>query len=187
MVDDENNTAAPNLNRQGTGATNPGLLSLVRKGGAHDWCCRVLFLCPDNSVSSIFAEALLRRWGGSGFRGYSAGCQPAAEVHPLAIGLLKLQRVWQPELRPKHYDQFLHDDAPKMNFVISLGERPPDGLPSVWPGSPRMMHWHITEPVVFGEPAERKNTFRRTLSELETRIKLFVLVFQKEAQKKFAA
>ncbi len=38
-----------------------------------------------------------------------------------------------------------------------------------------------------GNPAEKRFAFRKTFGELETRIKLFVLVFEKEAIKRPAA
>ncbi|MBV8135154.1 MAG: hypothetical protein JO121_05855 [Deltaproteobacteria bacterium] len=74
-----------------------------------------------------------------------------------------------------------------MDFVISLGYRAPDGLPSTWPGNPRIIHWRISEPGVEGGPAENMRALRKTFSELETRINLFVLVNRKEKLGKTAA
>src|ERR1700730_18377927 len=107
----------------------------------------VLFVCSDNDACSIIAEALLKRWGGDGFRAFSAGSRPGTEVHPLTIDVLKKRRLWSHGLQPKAYDEFLRQDGPSMDFVISIGNRAPDGLPPHWPGTPRVIHWHISEPM----------------------------------------
>jgi len=150
-------------------------------------CYKVLFVCRDNSVHSIIAEAILKRWGGKDFRAFSAGIRPATEVHPLAIDLLKTQRLWGQNFQTKGCDEFMKHDAHSMNFIISIGEQPSDELPADWPGSPRIIHWHISDPIIDGKPAERALAFRRTFRELENRIKLFVLVHEREEVKKAVA
>jgi protein-tyrosine-phosphatase len=150
-------------------------------------CYKVLFVCRDNSVHSIIAEAILRRWSGKDFRAFSAGVHPASDVHPLAIDLLKTQRLWQQDFRPKGCDEFLNHDAASVNFVISVGEQPLKDLPADWPGNPRIFHWHISDPTFDGKPAQKALAFRRTFRELENRIRLFILVHERENVKKAAA
>jgi protein-tyrosine-phosphatase len=147
----------------------------------------ILFLCRDNSALSIIAQALLNRSEGSGFRAFSAARQPALEVHPLAAQLLKANGIWSQALQPKDCARFLGQDAPRVNYVISLGSQAPDGMPSRWPGNPRVMHWRISEPRAEGDHKENMSAFRKAFSELETRIKLFILVHEKKARKKIAA
>ena len=149
--------------------------------------CNILFLCPDNSALSIIAQAVLNRWEAKGFRAFSAGSQPAVEVHPLAADLLKANGIWSQALQPKDCGGFLGHDAPPLDFVISLGSRAPDGMPSSWPGNPRVIHWRISEPRVDESKKETMHAFRKTFTELETRIKLFVLVNERKARKKIAA
>ncbi len=147
----------------------------------------VLFLCQDNACCSIMAEALLRRWGGEDFAAFSAGTKPSSAVHPQAVSVLQMQRVWQPELAPKDCKQFFTPDAPRMDFVISLGEKPPADLPGGWPGGVKPIHWRITEPLHSAKPEHTEQAFRRAFLELENRIKLFVLVYQRDAMKRKAA
>jgi arsenate reductase len=151
----------------------------------HDY--NVLFLCQDNACCSIMAEALLRRWGRGDFTAFSAGTKPSSAVHPQVVGVLETQRVWQPNLAPKSCEQFLKADAPRMDFVISLGETPPAELPSGWPGGVKPIHWRITEPLHNAKPEHIEQAFRRAFLELENRIKLFVLVYQREALRRKAA
>ena len=146
----------------------------------------VLFLCPDNAASSTMAEAILRRWGAHEFRAFSGGVKPAPAIDPQAMAILQLQRVWQSDFVTKSCTQFLAADAPRMDFVISLGERPPAGLPTDWPGGANLIHWHITDPLTEPNPEHRELAFHRAFLELENRIKLLVLVHQRDATKKAA-
>jgi arsenate reductase len=147
----------------------------------------VLFLCSDNACCSIMAEALMRRWGGEDFAAFSAGVKPSATIHPQTVAVLETQRVWRPDLTTKDCAQFLAPDAPPMDFVISLGDKPPAGLPSNWPGGAKVIHWRISDPVSGVKADHLEHAFRRTFLELENRIKLFVLVYQRDAMKRKAA
>ncbi len=147
----------------------------------------VLFVCPDNAIHSIMAEALLGRWGRDDFCAFSAGAEPRGGIDPRALELLKKERVWQPALRSKGYQEFLGPGAPRMNFVISLGERPAEGVPAQWPGNPQVIHWHITKADSAGKPADIAHAFRKAFVELETRIKLLVLVYERERSRRAAA
>ncbi len=155
--------------------------------GSQNGRYNVLFLCADNSAVSIIAEALLRRWGGDRFCAFSAGGNPRPEVHPTAVDMMKTKQVWHTSLRTKGCQEFLGDEAPRMDFIISVGERAPAGLPSKWPGHPRVMHWRISEPLANGSPAEEQRTFRKTFTELETRVRLFALVNARDSIKRAAA
>jgi arsenate reductase len=149
--------------------------------------CNILFLCRDNSSLSIIAQALLNHWQARGFRAFSAGNHPAAEVHPIAADLLKANGIWSQALKPKDCSRFLDHDSPPVDFVISLGSQAPEGMPSSWPGNPQVLHWRISEPRADGSQKENLRSFRKAFTELETRIKLFVLVNERKARKKVAA
>jgi hypothetical protein len=60
-------------------------------------------------------------------------------------------------------------------------------MPSSWRGDPRVIHWRISEPRADGGQKENIRAFRKTFTELETRIKLFVLVNERKARKQIAA
>jgi hypothetical protein len=50
---------------------------------------RLLFVCTGNSARSQIAQAVLNRKGRGRFLAESAGSQPAARVHPMAIATLE--------------------------------------------------------------------------------------------------
>ena len=121
------------------------------------------------------AEALLNRFGDGRFRAYSADLNPAAELHPLTTEMLKGSGLATANLRPRHLSEFMASGAPKMDFVICIGNgmTPPRGLP----GDPMVVRWGISEPTIAGgDPRGDKLAFRRAFRELENRIRLFVLV-----------
>lgn len=137
----------------------------------------VLFLCAGNSARSIMAEAVMNRYGSGRFRAFSAGIAPTGEVDPLTLETLKLHDLPLESLRSKYWKEFASPSAPRMDFVISVCEPP---AAEVWmglPGNPVRAHWHIADPAaVNGNILERRNAFRRTLRELENRVRLFVLL-----------
>jgi protein-tyrosine-phosphatase len=133
----------------------------------------VLFVCEANSVRSIMAEALLNRFGAGRFRAFSAGVDPAAEVHPLTLEMAHASGIAAGGLRPKSVREFASSSAPRMDFVIALGKH---AAPPI-PGDPMLARWGISDPMVAeGDPKEHRMAFRRAWRELETRIKLFVLL-----------
>lgn len=75
---------------------------------------RVLFLCRENSARSIIAEALLRELAGHRFEAFSAGAEPAARVHPLALAQLRPGISDLDLLSPKSWPEFTSDWAPRM-------------------------------------------------------------------------
>jgi protein-tyrosine-phosphatase len=135
----------------------------------------VLFVCERNSVRSIMAEALLNRFSDGRFRAFSAGTEPATELHPMAVEMLEGSGLAVGNLKPKSVSEFAEASAPAMDFIISIGSVAAPLRPI--PGNPMRAQWGISDPVAAGEDAvARKFAFRRAFRELENRIRLFVLV-----------
>ncbi|MGA3251261.1 MAG: low molecular weight phosphatase family protein, partial [Paraburkholderia sp.] len=79
---------------------------------------KVLFLCRENSARSIIAEALLRELAGHRFEVFSAGSEPAARVHALAIAQLRPGISDLGLLTPKSWLEFTGEWAPRMDLII---------------------------------------------------------------------
>ncbi|HEU4486816.1 MAG TPA: arsenate reductase ArsC [Povalibacter sp.] len=136
----------------------------------------VLFLCTGNSARSILAEALLNHLGAGRFHAFSAGSFPKGRVNPAAIELLERTGLPTGNLRSKSWDEFAAPGAPPIDFVITVCDNAAGEVCPVWPGKPMTAHWGIADPAEVEGDAQKAAAFRKALTELEARIKLFVNV-----------
>ncbi len=135
----------------------------------------VLFLCTGNSARSILAEAILNREGAGRFHAYSAGSQPAGQVNPFAIDLLKHMNFPTDDFRSKNWDEFAGPEAPKMDFVFTVCDNAAEEVCPVWPGQPMSAHWGVPDPAAqTGTDAEKAAAFADAFRMLDARISIFV-------------
>lgn len=135
----------------------------------------VLFLCTGNSARSIIAEAILNRLGGDRFQAYSAGSQPAGQVHPNAVHVLKKTNHKTDDARSKSWDEFAAEGAPVMDFVFTVCDNAAAEACPVWPGQPMSAHWGVPDPAKGdGNEAEQQLAFSETYRMLNNRISIFV-------------
>jgi len=132
---------------------------------------RVLFLCTGNSARSIFGEYLLRRIGQGRFESFSAGTEPAGQVNPFALHVLReLYHISANDARSKSWEEF--KDV-QFDFVITVCDNARESCP-VWPGQPIIAHWGLPDPALaVGTDAEIFQEFRKAANHLQRRIELF--------------
>ena len=134
----------------------------------------VLFLCTGNSARSIMAESMLNEVGRGRFRGFSAGSHPNGRVNPLALELLRENRMPVEKLSSKSWDEFAKPDAPKMDFVITVCDNAAGEVCPVWPGQPMTAHWGVLDPAaVTGTIEAQRKAFRDACHTLLNRIRIF--------------
>lgn len=134
----------------------------------------VLFLCTGNSARGIMAEALLNVWGRGRFQAFSAGSHPKGEVHPLALDLLRRNRIPSQNARSKSWDEFATPDAPPLDFVFTVCDTAAQEVCPVWPGQPITAHWGIQDPAaVQGTDEAKARAFYTAFVELDARLKIF--------------
>lgn len=133
----------------------------------------VLFICTGNSARSIMAEAMLNQLGAGRFRGYSAGSHPAGQVNPNAIELLARNHYPTGNLRSKNWSEFAAQDAPRMNFVLTVCDKAAGEMCPIWPGQPMSAHWGVEDPAaVTGSQDAIQKAFREAFMTLQRRITL---------------
>jgi arsenate reductase len=132
---------------------------------------RVLVLCTGNSARSQMAEALFNRLGAGRVVAESAGTQPAAHVHPLALATLAEHGVAWSGHPPRSLDGLI---GGRWDFVITVCDRAKETCP-VFPGRPMQAHWGMPDPAdVVGDEAKRRSAFRDAFTLLRRRVELML-------------
>lgn len=135
----------------------------------------VLFLCESNSSLSVFGEAILKRLGHGKFEAFSAGNAPRSQIDPLTLYELEKNNYDPSELAVNDWNDYTGSDSPVMDFVIALSNRVPLDNHPQWPGHPLITTWPISDPIdESGDELQRKRAFVKALSELDSRISIFV-------------
>jgi arsenate reductase len=117
----------------------------------------VLFLCARNAVRSQLAEALVNHFFGDQWEAHSAGAEPAEQVHPLVIQVLKEWAIDVAPLRPKRVSEF---GGQSFDLIITVSDESEPG--PVWPGPGRLRHVWFPDPSrMRGSPGERLDVFRQ--------------------------
>ncbi len=135
----------------------------------------ILILCTGNSARSILAEAMINHRGQGRFCGYSAGSQPKATPHPMALELLRQMKLPTDNLRSKSWGVFAAPDAPRLDFIFTVCDNAAGEVCPVWPGHPATAHWGLDDPAAdTGTPDQQMQAFRTAFHILDVRIAAFM-------------
>jgi len=129
----------------------------------------VLVLCTGNSARSQMAEAFLRKHGGNRFPVYSAGTEPAAEVNPLTVEVMRERGIDLSGRRPEHLRRYL--GTIPVHTVIIVCDGAAKSCPAVWPGAQRRLLWPFEDPAAFeGSEEARRGKFREIRDAIEAHV-----------------
>ena len=135
----------------------------------------VLFLCTGDSARSIFAEAILNRFGGARFKAYSAVWSLRGRVNPRAATLLRALNYDLSQLRSKSWEEFSRSGAPELHFVVTVSENAAQEMRPSWPGQPDEAQWSMPDPAeAVGSEAEVGLAFAEAYRTLYYRVTTFV-------------
>lgn len=112
---------------------------------------RILFVCVENSCRSQMAEAILNKLAedrGMTIRAMSAGTNPATQVNPLAIQVLREMGIDATHQKPKLLTQEM---LKKADRVITMGCLAKDVCPAIF--LPKTEDWGMEDPS--GKPIEK--------------------------------
>lgn len=137
--------------------------------------CRVLFLCRANAARSIMAEALLRQLGQGKFEAFSAGIEPAEEVHALTLAQLRPTIGNLETLKPKSWNTYASSEAGKMDVIIALCDEASQQYAPAFPGNPVYCQWRFPDPLAPGKSdEEQRRAFEQVFRQILRRISVFV-------------
>lgn len=138
---------------------------------------RVLFLCRQNSARSQMAAALLHAYSYGTIEAYSAGNQPASQVHPFTLRLMERIGIDLRHTAPKSLEQLaMH----RFDAIITLCDQKHEICP-VFPGDTQPVWWTFPDPIqATGSEEERYRAFEQTLLQLAFRIRLLKTILERE-------
>lgn len=116
----------------------------------------VLFVCVENSCRSQMAEGLFNTLAPKDFEAMSAGTNPAKNVHPYAVIVMKEIGINIGQHAPKLLTENMIRDADK---IITMGCLAKDVCPAVF--LPKTEDWGIENPV--GQPLQKFREVREII------------------------
>lgn len=127
----------------------------------------VLILCTGNSCRSQMAEALVNRRLAGRWHATSAGTEPAAEVHPLAIRAMAELDIDIASASPTRVDVMR---KPVPDLVITVCDAAHESCP-VFPGATETIHLPFRDPATAaGTEDERMAVFRSVRDAIADRL-----------------
>ncbi len=135
----------------------------------------VLFLCTGNSARSLLAEAYLNSLPGTPLRAFSAGSQPTGAPNEVALETLQSAKISIDGLRSKSWDEFAAEDAPQMDFIVTVCDNAAGEVCPIWPGHPTSAHWPFEDPAAFiGPDDDKRVVFLDVFRQIRARIDALV-------------
>ena len=127
---------------------------------------KVVFVCTGNSCRSQMAEAIVNARLGSEWKAFSAGTQPADDVHPLAIEVLKEIGI-DHHGRTKTVDEFYGRD---FDLVVTVCDTAAEKCP-LWLGRGKRVHMGFPDPAkATGNEETIKQVFRQVRDDIAKKI-----------------
>ncbi len=144
---------------------------------------RVLILCTGNSCRSQMAEAFVRRLR-PGWEVYSAGTEPAPEVHPLTVEVMREVGIDLSSAQPESVDRFVR--LP-FDYVITVCDHARETCPVFLGEVRRRLHIGFDDPAeAAGSKAEILAEFRRVRDEIRDAFEKFVQEIESDPGKEEA-
>ena len=127
---------------------------------------KVLFLCTGNSCRSQMAEALVNAQMGGRWQAFSAGTQPAGNIHPKAIAALAEIGI-QCDGEPKLADEFRTVD---FDLVVNVCDDAAENCP-IWLDKGKRVHLSFPDPAqAEGSDDEIIQVFRIVRDDIEYQV-----------------
>jgi len=113
------------------------------------------------------AEGLVRHFLGERWEAFSAGTEPAAAIHPLAVRVMAESGIDISTQRPKSVDELR---GVEFDLIVTLCDHARESCP-LWLGAGQMIHLGFPDPAAAdGIMEDRLDVFRRVRDDLRDRV-----------------
>lgn len=130
---------------------------------------KILFICTHNRCRSILSEAITNHLAQGRITAYSAGSEPAGQVHPLSIQYLQQRGIATDGLRSQSWDDF---EVVEPDVVITVCDNAASEVCPVWFGNSVKVHWGLSDPSKLDAPEEDVEVaFGAAMDTIEARIR----------------
>lgn len=130
----------------------------------------ILFVCTGNAGRSQIAEAYGRRELGGRADVLSAGVAPWAQLHPIAVELLRAEGVSLEGQAPKSVERF---NGRTLDVVVTIGEPARRLLPVALRRAAWYRHWDIDDPAE-QQAAQVAESFRHASVTIRRRLEVLL-------------
>jgi len=116
------------------------------------------------------AEAFLRRYLDNRLPVYSAGSEPAVEIHPLTARVMSEVGLDLSGRKPRHLDEYL--GRVSIRTLVTVCDSAARSCPAVWPGVQERLSWPFEDPAGFkGSEEQKLAKFREVRDAIEVKVK----------------
>ena len=102
---------------------------------------KILFVCVENAGRSQIAEGFFKKYVTSGYQPTSAGTQPASEINPLAIEVMKEIGIDISRQIPKMMSEEMMHQSTK---IVNMGCMDKESCPALFLDN--VIDWKIPDP-----------------------------------------
>ena len=128
----------------------------------------LLFICTHNRCRSVLAEAIANARFDGVFRAFSAGSQPAGEIHPLTLKFLGARGLPIEGLRSQSWDDFADVD---FDLVVTVCDSAANEVCPLWMSDAPRAHWGMPDPSrAKGDEAAIEAAFYSVMDALESQL-----------------
>ena len=129
---------------------------------------KILYICTHNRCRSILSEAITNHLSNGKIQAFSAGSQPAGEVHPLSLKYLAEKGISIEGLQSQSWDDF---ETEQPDIVVTVCDNAANEACPVWFGDTIKLHWGLPDPSKLeGSEAELRDAFFAVMTTIEKRV-----------------
>jgi len=129
---------------------------------------KILYICTHNRCRSILSEAITNHFAQGKLQAFSAGSQPAGEVHPLSIQYLSEKGILTDGLTSQSWDDYALESV---DVVITVCNSAAAETCPIWLGNTLKVHWGLVDPSQLeGSETDIRNAFYSVMETIEQRV-----------------